>query len=133
MNNKKRLIISAAEIVIGAALLVGVSLAGGDSVWLGMGGALVAVGLLQLILGLRYKTDERYREKVDVEATDERNAFIRSQAWVWAGTGFVIVGGVLTVVFLLLGKQELSTFPGFAVSILVLLYWLSYLVLKKKY
>ena len=133
MNNNRRLINSVLEIAIGAALLVGVSLAGGDSVWLGMGGALVAVGLLQLILGLRYKTDERYREKVDVEATDERNAFIRSQAWVWAGTGFVLVGGVLTVVFLLLGKQELSTFPGFAVSILVLLYWLSYLVLKKKY
>ncbi len=133
MNNNRRLINSVLEIAIGAALLVGVSLAGGDSVWLGMGGALVAVGLLQLILGLRYRTDERYREKVDVEATDERNAFIRSQSWVWAGTGFVIVGGVLTVVFLLLGKQELSTFPGFAVSILVLLYWLSYLVLKKKY
>ena len=133
MNNNRRLISSVLEIAIGAALLVGVSLAGGDSVWLGMGGALVAVGLLQLILGLRYKTDESYREKVDVEAADERNTFIRSQAWVWAGTGFVIAGGVLTVVFLLLGKQELSTFPGFAVSMLVLLYWLSYLYLKKKY
>ncbi|MBR2582867.1 MAG: hypothetical protein IKD61_05680 [Oscillospiraceae bacterium] len=133
MNNKRRLIISAAEIVIGAALLVGVKLAGGDSVWLGMGGALAAVGLAKLLLGLRYKTDENYREKVNVEATDERNAFIRSQAWVWAGTGFVLVGGVLTIVFLLLGKQELSTITGFAVSLLVLLYWLSYLFLKKKY
>ena len=133
MSNKRRLIISAAEIVIGAALLVGVKLAGGDSVWLGMGGALAAVGLAKLLLGLRYKTDENYREKVNVEATDERNAFIRSQAWVWAGTGFVLVGGVLTIVFLLLGKQELSTITGFAVSLLVLLYWLSYLFLKKKY
>lgn len=133
MNNNRRLINSVLEIAIGAALIVFVKLTDRDSVWLGMGGALVAVGAVQLFLGLRYKTDERYREKVDVEATDERNAFIRSKAWVWAGTGFVIVGGVLTVVFLLLGKQELSTFPGFAVSILVLLYWLSYLVLKKKY
>ena len=133
MNNKRRLIISAAEIVIGAALIVGVKAAGGDSVWLGMGGALAAVGLAKLLLGLRYKTDENYREKVNVEATDERNAFIRSQAWVWAGTGFVLVGGVLTIVFLLLGKQELSTITGFAVSLLVLLYWLSYLFLKKKY
>ena len=133
MNNNRRMILSVLEIAIGAALLVCVKLAGGDSVWLGMGGALVAVGLLQLILGLRYKTDENYREKVNVEATDERNAFIRSQAWVWAGTGFVIVCGVLTVVFLLLGRQELSTLSGFAVSLLVLLYWLSYLFLKKKY
>ena len=133
MKNGRKLLSPVIEIVLGAALIIVSKLFDLDSVWLGMGGALVAVGLLQLILGLRYKTDERYREKVDVEATDERNAFIRSQAWVWAGTGFVIVGGVLTVVFLLLGKQELSTIPGFAVSILVLLYWLSYLVLKKKY
>jgi hypothetical protein len=133
MNNNRRLINSVLEIAIGAALLVGVSIAGGDSVWLGMGGALAAVGLAQLILGLRYKTDERYREKIDVEATDERNAFIRSQAWVWASTGFVIAGGVLTVVFLILGKRELSTLAGSGVSLLVLLYWLSYLVLKKKY
>ena len=133
MNNSKRLINSAAEIVIGAALLVGVKLAGGDSVWVGMGGALIAVGLVQLILGLRYKTDERYREKVDVEATDERNSFIRAQAWVWASTGFVIAGGILTVVFLILGKQELSTLSGCSVSLLVLLYWLSFLILRKKY
>ena len=133
MNNNRRLINSVLEIAIGAALLVGVSLAGGDSVWLGMGGALVAVGLLQLILGLRYKTDERYREKVDVEATDERNAFIRSQAWVWAGTGFVIVGGVLTVLFQILGKQEYATLCGSGVSLLVLFYWISFLILRKKY
>ena len=133
MNNSRRLINSAAEIVIGAALLVGVKLAGGDSVWVGMGGALIAVGLVQLILGLRYKTDERYREKVDVEATDDRNSFIRAQAWVWASTGFVIAGGILTVVFLILGKQELSTLSGCSVSLLVLLYWLSFLILRKKY
>ena len=133
MNNNRRLINSVLEIAIGAALLVGVSLAGGDSVWLGMGGALVAVGLLQLILGLRYKTDERYREKVDVEATDERNAFIRSKAWVWAGTGFVIVGGVLTVLFQILGKQEYATLCGSGVSLLVLFYWISFLILRKKY
>ena len=133
MNNDRRLISSAAEIVIGAALLVGVRLAGGDSVWLGMGGALAAVGLLQLILALRYNADERYREKVDVEASDERNAFIRAQAWVWAGTGFVLAAGVLTIVFLLLGRQELSTLCGCGGSLLVLLYWLSFMVLKKKY
>ncbi len=133
MNNNRRLINSVLEIAIGAALLVGVSLAGGDSVWLGMGGALVAVGTLQLLNLMRYREDAEYREKVDTEAHDERNIFIRSKAWVWAGTSFVIVCGVLTVVFLILGKQELSTLSGLAVSLLTLFYWLSYLILRKKY
>ena len=133
MKNGRKLLSTVIEIVLGAALIIVSKLFDLDSVWLGMGSALIAVGTLQLLNLMRYREDAEYREKVDTEAHDERNAFIRSKAWVWAGTGFVIVGGVLTVVFLLLGKQELSTFPGFAVSILVLLYWLSYLVLKKKY
>jgi len=133
MNNNRRLIHSAAEIVIGAVLLITVRLMGGDSIWIGMGGALVAVGAVQLFLGLRYRVDTEYRERTDTEATDERNQFIRSRAWVWAGTGFVLIGGVMTVVFQILGRQELSTLCGTGVSLLVLLYWLSNLVLKKKY
>ena len=133
MRNDKRLIASAAEIVLGAALLLGCKLAGGDSVWLGMGGALAAVGLLQLILGLRYRTDASYREKVDVEAADERNAFIRMHAWAWAGYGFVLIVGVLTIVFMILGRQELSTICGTGGSLLVVLYWLSFMILKRKY
>ena len=119
--------------MIGAVLLITVRLMDGDSIWLGMGGALIAVGAVQLFLGLRYRTDAEYRERTDTEATDERNQFIRSRAWVWAGTGFVLISGVMTVVFQLLGRQELSTLCGIGVSLLVLLYWLSYLVLKKKY
>lgn len=133
MNNTRRMIISALEILIGAALLVGARVAHLDSAWLGMGGALVAVGLVQLVLGLRYRADADYREKTDTEATDERNLFIRSRAWVWAGTGFVIIGGVLTVVLMILGKHELSTVPGIAVCVLMILYWLSYFYLTRKY
>jgi hypothetical protein len=133
MNNNRRLINSVLEIAIGAALIVFVKLTDGDSVWLGMGGALVAVGAVQLFLGLRYRADADYRERTDTEAADERNQFIRSRAWVWAGTGFVLISGVMTVVFQLLGRRELSTLCGIGVSLLVLLYWLSYLVLKKKY
>ncbi len=133
MNNNRRLIHSALEILIGAALIVFVKLTDGDSVWLGMGGALVAVGAVQLFLGLRYRADADYRERTDTEAADERNQFIRSRAWVWAGTGFVLVGGVMTVVFQILGKRDYATLCGSGVSLLVLFYWLSYLILKKKY
>lgn len=133
MSNNKRLISSILEIVIGAALIVGVKAAGGDSVWLGMGGALFGVGIVYLVQALRYRTDDSFREKVDIEAGDERNNFIRLRAWAWAGTGFVILGGVLTVVFLILGRQEISTLIGCGVSLMVLFYWLSFLILRKKY
>ena len=133
MKNRRKLLSPVIEIVLGAALIIVSKLFDLDSVWLGMGSALIAVGTLQLLNLMRYREDAEYREKVDTEAHDERNIFIRSKAWVWAGTSFVIVCGVLTVVFLILGKQELSTLSGLAVSMLTLFYWLSYLILRKKY
>ena len=98
-----------------------------------MGSALIAVGTVQFLNLLRYRQDADYREKVDTEAHDERNQFIRARAWVWAGTCFVLVGGVLTVLFQILGKQEYATLCGSGVSLLVLFYWISFLILRKKY
>ncbi len=133
MNNNRRLIFSAVEIVLGAALVLGVRLTGGDSLWLGMGGALIAVAALQLVFGLRYRADADYREKVDVEARDERSAFLRARAWAWAGYGSVFVGGIATIVFMILGREELFTLCGSGVCLIMVLYWISFLVLKKKY
>ena len=133
MKNGRKLLSPVIEIVLGAALIIVSKLFDLDSVWLGMGSALIAVGTLQLLNLMRYREDAEYREKVDTEAHDERNIFIRSQAWVWAGTGFVIVGGVLTVLFQILGKQEYATLCGSGVSLLVLFYWISFLILRKKY
>ena len=133
MKNGRKLLSPVIEIVLGAALIIVSKLFDLDSVWLGMGSALIAVGTLQLLNLMRYREDAEYREKVDTEAHDERNAFIRSKTWVWAGTGFVIVGGVLTVLFQILGKQEYATLCGSGVSLLVLFYWISFLILRKKY
>ena len=133
MKNGRKLLSPVIEIVLGAALIIVSKLFDLDSVWLGMGSALIAVGTLQLFLGLRYRADADYRERTDTEAADERNQFIRARAWVWAGTCFVLVGGVLTVLFQILGKQEYATLCGSGVSLLVLFYWISFLILRKKY
>jgi len=44
-----------------------------------------------------------------------------------------LIAAICAIVFKLLGQDLLSITAGFAVSILVLLYWVCYLVLKKKY
>ena len=133
MKNGRKLLSPVIEIVLGAALIIVSKLFDLDSVWLGMGSALIAVGTVQFLNLLRYRQDADYREKVDTEAHDERNQFIRARAWVWAGTCFVLVGGVLTVLFQILGKQEYATLCGSGVSLLVLFYWISFLILRKKY
>ena len=133
MKNGRRIIAYIIYILLGAALMVLGTLEVTDSFWSGMGGALIAVGVIRAIHILRYRKDESYREKKEIEEKDERNHFIRNKAWAWAGYLFVLIAAIFTIVFKLLGQDLLSIAAGFAVSILMLLYWVCYLVLKKKY
>ena len=133
MKNDKRMVAYIVYIIFGVTLLVLGVLEIVDSFWSGMGGALIAMGVVRMIQILRYNKDESYREKWDVETQDERNHFIRNKSWAWAGYLFVLIAAVCAIVFKLLGQELLSIAAGFAVSILVLLYWICYLVLKKKY
>ena len=133
MKTDRRIVAYIIYLVAGVTLLVLGALEVLDSFWSGMGGALIAMGILRVIQLLRYSKDEAYREKWDVETQDERNQFLRNKAWAWAGYLFVLIAAVCAIVFKLLGQELLSMAAGFAVSILVLLYWVCYLVLKKKY
>ncbi len=119
--------------VLGAALIVFGMLDVLDSFWSGMGGALIAMSVIRGIQFVRLKKSEEYREKMATEIADERNRFIRNKAWAWAGYLFVLITAILTIVFKLVGQELLSMAAGFGVCILVLLYWVCYLVLKKKY
>ena len=132
MKNR-RMILSIFWIVLGAVLF-GCSLAGQISdYWSGMGGGFIGVGIMQLVRNIRYLRNDSYREQVDTANADERNRFLSMKAWSWAGYLFVMAAAVATVVFQLLGKQELSMAAGFGVALIVLFYWVSYLFLRKKY
>ena len=133
MKNDRRMIAYIIYIIFGAVLMVLGVLEVVDSFWSGMGGALIAMGAVRVIQFLRYKKDESYRENMEIEMKDERNHFIRNKAWAWAGYLFVLITAISTIVLKLLGQDLLSIAAGFAVCILVLLYWVCYLVLKKKY
>lgn len=133
MKNGRRMIAYTIYMILGITLIVLGTLEIVDSFWSGMGGALIAVGVMRGIQLLRYRKDESYREKQQIAQNDERNRFLRNKAWAWAGYLFVLIAAVLAVVFKLLGQGLLSIAAGFAVSILALLYWICYLVLKKKY
>ena len=133
MKKDRRIISCIIYIIFGVILLVLGILEIVDSFWSGMGGALIAVGVVRMIHILRYHNDESYRENMEIEMKDERNHFIRNKAWAWAGYLFVLIAAISTIVLKLLGQDMLSVAAGFAVCILVLLYWVCYLVLKKKY
>ena len=121
--------------VVLGAILVGVSFAGYiDQYWNGFGCGILAVGAIQIIRQLHYRKDEEYREKVDVELNDERNKYISMKAWSRAGYLFVMIMAVGTIVSRVLGWDEIITqTTSLSVCLIMVLYWISYMVLKKKY
>ena len=130
---KERLIASIVEIIVGAALLICSIFGLVDEFWSGMGTSLVVIGVIFLIRNIKYKTNEEYREKIDIESNDERNKYISLKAWAWAGYLFVMLGAVGAIVFKLMGKEELMMMASFSVCLIMVFYWISYIFLKKKY
>ena len=124
---------SVAWVIIGA-ILIGLAFAGKvDEFWNGIGSAFVVVGSLQLLRFRRFNKNEAYREKVEIECGDERLKYIRLKAWGWAGYLYVLITGVMILVFKVMGQDVWSFAASVGVIVLLLLFWVSYMVLKKKY
>lgn len=104
-----------------------------DSFWSGMGGAMIGVGSVQLYKNIRYSRDADYKEAVDTAKSDERNQFISNKAMSWAGYLFIIIVSIGTIVFKVAGWDDLAYFCGEAVGLMLVLYWLSYLYVRRKY
>ena len=133
MKYDRRMYLSIFWVLLGAALFICSALGMVDSYWSGMGGGFLAVGIIQLIRHLRYRKNEEYREAVDVAVSDERNRFLTGKAWAWAGYLFVLISGVATIALKIAGQDQWSLAASFALCLLLVLYWGSYLVLKRKY
>ena len=132
MKSNKRFIASIIEIVVGLGLLLRFFDVI-DDFWSGMGAALIVVGVLQLIRHIRYKTNEDYKETVDVAVSDERNKFLSMKAWSWAGYLFVMIAAVAAIVLKICGLDEYVFFASGSVCLIMILYWVSYMIVRKKY
>ena len=133
MKQNKRLYVNILWLIVGS-ILIGLSFAGiVDEYWNGMGMAFAIVGAINLLRIHRLNKNEAYREKRELEMSDERNHFIRNKAWAWAGYLFVLIAAVCTIGFQFAGQELLSTAAGTAVCLIITLYWISFMILKKKY
>lgn len=132
--NNRRLALSIFWVVLGLVLL-SLSIAGvlNSSLYAGMGAALAVVGALQIARNLRYRRDAAYREKIDTEFRDERNQYLRMKSWSWAGYIVVLVEGIGVVVAMVLGQETVQHVLSYSVCLILVVYWLMYLVLSRKY
>ena len=134
MYNNKRLMLSIFWIVLGAALMVLSFMEKLDpSMYSAMGGVLIAIGALQMIRNLRYRQDAGYRKKIDTEVNDERNRFLSMKSWSWTGYIVVLVEGIGVVAAMIAGQQTLQQILAYSVCLIMVVYWITYLILSRKY
>ena len=133
MKKDKRMIVSIIWVVLGTVLIAMAFAEKMDVFWNGVGSGLLVVGVLQLLRQYRFNKNETYREKIEIEENDERNHFLRNKAWAWSGYLFVMLAAVSCIVLRIAGQELLSFAASGAVCLMLVLYWISYWVLRKKY
>ena len=132
-RNDRRFLANIIEIVVGAALLVLGIIGIIDEFWTGMGTALIVVGMLMFIRQIRYRTNEDFKEEMDIREKDERNKYIAMKAWSWAGYLFVMLAAVGTILMKILGQETVMMVLSGSVCVILVFYWVSYMILQKKY
>ncbi|MCR4707452.1 MAG: hypothetical protein K5746_05830 [Clostridiales bacterium] len=132
--NNRKLALSIFWLILGITVIVlSVTKVLDSSLFAGMGEALTVVGILQIVKNLKYKNDAAYREKIDTEAKDERNRFLRMKSWSWAGYTAILLEGIGVVIATILGQQTVLQVLSYSVCLIMCSYWASYLILSKKY
>ena len=134
MYNNKRFALSIFWVVLGLVLFVLSEAEILDSSYFsGMGVAMAVVGTLQVIRNLRYRKDAEYKEKIDIEVTDERNRFLRLQSWAWTGYIVVMVEAAGSIAAHVLGQEIVGQVLSYSVCLIICVYWISWFILSRKY
>lgn len=132
--NNRRLALSVFWLAAGLVLTVlSVAEVLDSSLYAGMGGGLTAVGALQIARNLKYRKDAAYREKIDTEAGDERNRFLRMKSWSWAGYIVLLAEGIGLVAAMVMRQETIRLVLTYSLCLLLCAYWVSYIILSRKY
>lgn len=133
MTNRQRIIWYGAFLAAGI-VAVALSIFGVIDDMLGAFGlALIIISALQLFKAARYASDPAFAKQIDVSNSDERLAYLASKSAEWTFKVSVIGLCVISLVLRLLGGGDTADVLAFVACVEITVYWVSYLVLSKKY
>ena len=133
-DDNKRLALNVFWVILGA-VLIGLSVTEklDSGMYSGMGGALMAIGVLRIGRTVRYRKDSDYRKKIDTELNDERNEFLRMKSWTWTGTIVIILEGIGVIAAMIAGRQTIQLILSYSLCLILVVYCITYMILRKKY
>lgn len=133
MKEYKNIIINTLYIILGIVFIVLVFMDKVNSLFSYFGSSLIGAGIVQLIRAIKYKTNSEYKETIDTKTNDERNRFLSMKAWSWAAYSFIMICAVVTFVCLFMSKIFYMQIAAGIICVMLVLYYICYLIVSKKY
>ena len=131
---KKRLCYSIGWMIMGLIMAIVWFVTDTENTFLfSFGIALVTIGVIRIIQYRKTTKDETSLRQKQLQETDERNRMLAEKARSWAFSFYILLAGIGVILCSLLGHMDAVQPLARSVCLLAVLYWLSYLILNKKY
>ena len=130
---KIRLWVAITYIILGVIMIVTFNLINTDNNFLSSWGfALIVIGIVRIRNYPMITKDEETVRKQQIAESDERNIAIANKAKSVAFTVYLLLACVAVIVLQLMNKTELALSISYPVLVLILIYWISYWIIRKK-
>ncbi len=130
---KMRLFFGIGYIVLGLALILTFCFISTESDYLSsFGFALIVVGAVRVRNYFLINKNEETLKKHEIAETDERNIAIANKAKSIAFIIYIIAMGISIIVLQILHKSVLASVLSVTMCFLLLVYWISYFIIRKK-
>ena len=97
------------------------------------GSALMIMGILRIIRHRKTMRDDQSLRKQELAESDERIRMIAERARSWVFSLSVTGAGILVIVLSILGHHDAALPFAWYVCGMVILYWICFFVIRKKY
>ena len=131
---KQRLWIAISYIALGLILVIADAVNHFENYFFSsFGFALVIMGILRIIRHRKTMRNDQSIRKQELAKSDERNRMISERARSWVFSLSVTGAGLLVIVLNILGHHDAALPFAWYVCGMVVLYWICYSVIDKKY
>lgn len=131
---KIRLYLAIGYIVLGIAMIIVFNTIYTDNEFLSsFGFALTVIGIAKLRNYFLITKSEETLKKQEITESDERNITIANKARSLSFMVYIIAAGLAVIVLQIFNMPQIATFLAYTVCFLIVIYWICYLIIRRKY
>ena len=130
---QQRRIIALSYMALGFVLVMTDLLKVENGYFFSFGLAMILMGILRLFQYRKITRNDQSMRKQELAESDERTRMIAERARSWAFSLSITGSGIVVIVLSLLGRHEEALPFAWYVCGMVVLYWISFVIIRKKY